>query len=292
MFKIARHLAFILILMIAVSTAAQPSGTLLKDKEIYSKLLEDTVKYSVYLPPSYDNEGSYSYNVLYLLHGYGGNQNSWKVDGILDSLYNIGIYTRYIVVMPDAKNTYYINDYKGNYPYEDFFINELMPYIAKEYKPDTTQRSIICGLSMGGFGAVLLAAKHPGKFSASISLSGAFRSAKMFEKLPLKKYQQNFAALFGDSLLGKDRITEHWKQNSPYYVIESSNLEPLRHINWYLECGMQDFLFPANEAFHQHLVQYGIPHDYHIRSGVHNWKFWRQGFINALIYLDKINTTP
>ena len=49
-----------------------------KDLTVKSDLMNTSVKYSIYLPESYD--GTKKYPVLYMLHGYGGNNNDWLQD--------------------------------------------------------------------------------------------------------------------------------------------------------------------------------------------------------------------
>ena len=63
-------------------------------------------KANVYLPPKYDTKKKY--NVLYLLHGIGGDENEWYKDGgnpdiIMDNLYADGKVADMIVVMPNGR---------------------------------------------------------------------------------------------------------------------------------------------------------------------------------------------
>ena len=55
-----------------------------------------------------------------------------------------------IIVMPDAWDTWYINQYDGKVPYEDMFFEELIPYMEKTYRIRSDKESrAIAGLSMG-----------------------------------------------------------------------------------------------------------------------------------------------
>jgi S-formylglutathione hydrolase FrmB len=260
---------------------------------IKSEHLDRIVNYSVYLPPSYFDNENKTEKVFYLLHGYGGDNNSWivrcKIQNLLDSLINTKTIPEMVVVMPDGDNTYFINDYKGENNYEDFFITEFVPFINKKYSTDSSSKSIICGLSMGGFGAVVLSTKHPETFSTTISLSGAIRTPEIFATINQTKYEKYFGGIFGNGLIGEERITDHWKNNSPYFLIDSIKAEKLKDMNWYIDCGMQDFLFPSNKAFHELLLKYNIPHEYHMRIGKHNWAYWKRGIILALQYLSENN---
>lgn len=260
---------------------------------VESEILQRDVKYSVYHPPSYAATSSEQFKIMYLLHGYGGNENSWlkrcKLQALMDSLITHHANLEFVIVMPDAGNSYYINDFQNNNKYEDFFVEEFMPYIRSKFNADTTYLPIICGLSMGGFGATILPVKHPDKFSSSINLSGAVRTRDVFMHINQYKYNEYFGDIYGKDLVGTERITNHWKENSPYYLIDSTLAQDLKLINWYIDCGMQDFLFYSNKALHELFLMYDISHEYHMRVGGHEWAYWRQGLINAMLYLSQKN---
>jgi S-formylglutathione hydrolase FrmB len=224
-----------------------------------------------------------------LLHGYDGDETSWldrcELQQITDSLILAHALPEIVIVMPEAHNSYYINDYRNQFPYNDYFLYEFIPTIDSMFRvSDEKNDRAICGLSMGGFGAVIIPVKNPGLFGTSISLSAAVRNNEIIKTLTTEKYQQYFGDIFGDSLVGNERITEHWKQNSPYYIIDSLYSIKLQSVNWYIDCGMQDYHYMANKAFHELLFRYNIPHEYHMRQGEHNWTYWRKGFINGMVY--------
>lgn len=260
---------------------------------VESTILAREIKYSVYLPPAYAKSSSAQFKIMYLLHGFDGNENSWirrcNLQFLMDSLISVHTGIEYIIIMPDADNSYYINDYQGNNKYEDFFIEEFMPHVHEKYKTDSLHLPVICGLSMGGYGATILPVKHPERFSASINLSGSVRTSKIFARINQAKYNNYFGEIYGQNLVGIGRITEHWKQNSPYFLIDSTLAKKLKSINWYIDCGMQDDLFSSNKALHELLLSFEIPHEYHMRIGGHEWSYWRQGLINALLYLSQLN---
>jgi enterochelin esterase-like enzyme len=261
-------------------------GTIYKSLEVNSKVLNNKLEYSIYLPPYYHTTAD-SFPVLYLLHGYQGDETSWidrcDIHIIIDSLIKIEEIPPLIVVMPDAKNSYYINDYLLQFPYEDLFIREFIPYIDSTYKtfPHSRYR-IIAGLSMGGFGAVIHSIKHTDVFGSCIALSAAVRTDEMIMNEKPEDYDNKFSRLYGSDLEGNERITEHWENNSPFYLINDSTSDKLRSINWYFDCGMNDFLINSNELLHQIFLKYSIPHEYHVRIGKHDWEYWRTGIIGGI----------
>lgn len=141
----------------------------------------DTRNMTIYLPPSYASSDK-AYPVVYLLHGFGGNERS-LVDEVgealaillIDGLVNAGLLKEMIIVMPDGGNkyggSYYVNsELTGNY--EDYIADELVNYIDGKYRTirDRDGRAI-AGASMGGYGSITLAMKHQETFSAVASLS-------------------------------------------------------------------------------------------------------------------------
>ncbi|MBT8183803.1 MAG: esterase family protein, partial [Eudoraea sp.] len=97
-----------------------------------SAVLDSERKYAIYLPPDY-NSSNRSYPVLYLLHGAGDDQTGWVQFGevlrIADNAIKKGTATPMIIVMPDANTGRrgYYNRIEGDWNYEDFFFEELMP---------------------------------------------------------------------------------------------------------------------------------------------------------------------
>ncbi|MBA7590539.1 hypothetical protein ES708_32664 [subsurface metagenome] len=259
-----------------------------RDKILRSTIIGKEINYSILLPENYYSNSD-SFSVIYLLHGFGGNHNSWlircKIDNLVDSLKNHSNIRDFIFVMPDARNSYYINNYDSSYRVGDFLIQELIPAIDSLYRtrPNKEHRAIM-GLSMGGFGAIINAIKNYDLFGSVLALSAAVRTESIFKSLPQERYEKY---LYGPGLADTVRITNHWKENSPYYLIDTTLAKSLSGINWYIDCGLDDFLLPANEAFHQLLLKRNIPHEYHVRPGKHNWQYWYKSSVNGLLYLNE-----
>ena len=99
----------------------------------------------IYLPPDYESSQR-SYPVLYLLHGAGDDQTGWVQFGevltIADKAIKEGGATAMIIVMPDANTGQrgYFNDIRGQFKYEDFFFQELMPHVEKTYRIKAKKR--------------------------------------------------------------------------------------------------------------------------------------------------------
>ena len=154
-----------IILLFVVPLFSFPSGKVLEDLSMQSKILPYSVNHCVYLPPGYD-ESTRNYPVVYLLHGYSDKEWGWVQFGEIQQAADRAIAERIIppmiIVMPDGKVTFYSNDYKGEDRWEDMFIQEFIPYIEKNYRtrPEKGFRGI-SGLSMGGFGSLMFAMRYP-----------------------------------------------------------------------------------------------------------------------------------
>jgi S-formylglutathione hydrolase FrmB len=139
---------------------------------------------AVYLPPSYAGQPDRRYPAVYLLDGYQGSHRQWMAGGkewnirdVMDQLIRDGKVREMILVMPDATNRYggsfYTNSVAtGNW--EDCLVTDLVAFVDAKYRtrPAAASRGI-AGHSMGGYGALKLAMKHPDRFGAAYGLSSA-----------------------------------------------------------------------------------------------------------------------
>ena len=138
---------------------------------------------SVYIPPSYHRSPKRRYPVLYFLHGFDaddralikGAYQNLNIRLSMDSLIRIGAVDEMIVVMPNARNAYngsfYTNSpVTGNW--EQFITRDLVNYIDRKYRTIKRREARgIAGHSMGGYGALRIAMRHPEVFSAVYALS-------------------------------------------------------------------------------------------------------------------------
>ena len=218
-------------------------GTVLRNQTIHSEILRRDMLYSIYLPAGYTD--SKQYPVLYLLHGWGGDQNEWWVYDDMaddaDAMIASGEVPEMIIVTPDGQTWRYIDNWNGNgLDYEQYFFKELMPYIETRYSIRRERQSrAIGGFSMGGYGALRYGVVHHELFSYVYAMS---------------------------SVIGESELTDMGS------IV--TNYQPSVLPGITLECGDRDYFTYDNREFSAQLTQLGIAHEHIERNGGHDWEFW------------------
>ncbi|MBI1225517.1 MAG: esterase family protein [Bacteroidetes bacterium] len=281
--------AFTVIFSFSLLTAFCQNGQVKESLKVKSAILGQEVEYCVYLPAGYDATNR-RYPVLYLLHGYTDDETGWvqfgEVNSIADKGISSGEATPMIIIMPDAGVSWYINSYDGKVKYEDFFVKELIPFIDANYRTRPVKDfRAIAGLSMGGHGSFLLAARHPDLFVACAPLSGAFWTEEEVIKSPEETWTNIFAHLYGENLKGAERLTPHFKSYSGVEIVKNGDAEALKKVKYYIDCGDDDFLIQGNMALHLEMKNKGIPHEFRVRDGAHNWPYWRSALPEVLKFV-------
>src|SRR5579875_1975716 len=157
------------------------------------------VSFNIILPQDYDS-GARRYPVLYLLHGYTGHYSDWVTRTGLTE------YARHyeeIIVMPEGENGWYVDNYTDpKLGWQSYIIDDLIPYVDSHYRTVASRSGrAIAGLSMGGYGAMLLGLKYHQMFAAAASLSGALASAEPAFEMP----QLYLSVGSSDPLLNENR---------------------------------------------------------------------------------------
>ncbi len=186
-----KKLIFCFIFITAVLSVSSQSGKIITD-EIHAVSLEKILigdsperNVLVYLPPDYDKQTESRYPVVYFLHGFTPAANkTWIIENeglrmnigtMMDKLIAEKTVRPMILVMPDAKNKFggsFYTDSVTTGNWEDFITRELVDFIDKKYRtiPNASSRGIT-GHSMGGYGAIKLAMKHPDIYGAVYATS-------------------------------------------------------------------------------------------------------------------------
>jgi S-formylglutathione hydrolase FrmB len=249
-----------------------------------SKILKRTVAYCIVLPPSFDIDRARHFPVLYFLHGLGDNEQFFVHSGawnITEDMWEKGELKEFLIATPDAGASFYINSQDGKSRYEDFLLQEFFPVIERRYRgaPGRAHRAI-AGISMGGYGALHLAFRHPQLFVAASA-----QSAALIEKLPVflgPEPNSPRARVLG-SVFGSPPDAEFWDRNSPLVLARTANLSGLKI---YFDCGDQDdYGFETGAtALDKVLIKRHIAHQFHIYSGRHDAAYFAEHLAASLTF--------
>jgi enterochelin esterase-like enzyme len=280
-----RKFIFLSLFSCIYSLVEAQTGKVMDNLSMKSKILNMDRKFALYLPPDYETSQR-SYPVLYLLHGGGDDQTGWvqfgEVLNITDKAIKEGLATPMIIVMPDANTGKrgYENDVTNKWRYEDFFFQELMPYVEKTYRIKTDKRyRAVSGLSMGGGGTFTYALHHPELFSAACPLSAATGPLTMEEaKTRLSRDNQG---------LSDTAIAAYYKRQSVISLINNVPDSLKKAVRWYIDIGDDDFLYEGNDLVHIAMRKKEIPHEFRVRDGAHNWTYWRASLVDVLEFVSK-----
>lgn len=255
---------------------------------IYSKTLDAERAYTVILPRNYSQAIDRKYPVLYLLHGMWDNNLSWvnnaRITDVVDRLTASGEACEMIIVTPNAGGgdpEVYQNGYfdMPGWKYETFFYTEFLPYIESKYRIQNDKRHrAIGGLSMGGGGATSYGQRHSDMYCAVYAMSALMSIPEVGE------------ARF-DNPDGKlARLTRSVIEKSCVdYVLQADDdrKAQLRSVAWFVDCGDDDFLLDRNIEFFQAMRNRGIPCQFRVRDGGHDWEYWHSALYQCLPFVTR-----
>jgi enterochelin esterase-like enzyme len=237
----------------------------------HSNSLDKDMKFNVYLPPDY--VATEKYPVLYLYHGYGGNEDAWipylGIDKAADELIQEEKIDPLIIVSPYIFNSYGFNsESEGNY--SDFIVQDLIQYIDDHFNTMATKEGrYIGGLSMGGWVALHNAFLYPELFSKAGGHSPAVWIDYWADTGGLK-----------DWIYPTD---ETRKQRDPYLLADTVDLSGM---SVYLDSGDQDYykFYQGAEALDAKLRGRDVISEYHLNPGGHDNTYWSAHVKDYLLF--------
>lgn len=237
-----------------------------------SEAMKKEIPALVILPDDYEKSGK-SYPVIYLLHGFGGNYQTWY--HIKPNLPELATSNQVIFVLPDgATSWYWDSPVNQNLKYETYVAKELVDFIDSSYRTIKSPKGrAIAGLSMGGHGAMWLALRHKDVFGAAGAISGG---------VDIRPFPKNWdmAKNLGEYSSNKDVWDAHTVINQ---VDGLKNGE----LAIYIDCGFSDFFYQVNLNLHNKLLQMKIDHDYLARPGAHNNAYWNNAIDYNILFFKK-----
>ncbi len=265
----------------------------LRELTLRSDHLSADTHVRILLPASYAGSRR-RYPVLYLLHGALDDYRSWTDKGDAEEL-TAG--RPLIVVMPDSgPNGGYVNWFNGGAfgppEWENYHIGQLLGFIDARYRTLASRSErAIAGLSMGGYGAMHYAARHPDDFAAAASFSGAVDTNNAAD-----------IAITPDAIYGPREEQEvRWRGHNPTDLAEN-----LRPVDLTIRTGngepggpfgggdvFERVVHAMSLDFHDKLARLGIPNiwdDY--GPGGHTWPYWQRDLKRTLPHLMRVFASP
>ena len=188
-----------------------------------------------------------------------------------------------IIVMPDADTGQmgYFNNISGNWNYEDFFFQEFIPAIEKNYRIKAEKRySAVAGLSMGGGGSFMYALHHPELFSSACPLS-AYIGPLNIDEAKTRMKRSN------PEITDEAQITAYFEKHNAIDLVNKIADNQKKAVRWYIDCGDDDFLYEGNSLIHIAMRKKEIPHEFRVRDGAHNWTYWRDALPTVLGFVSE-----
>lgn len=277
---------FLLCLLSLATTKAQTGNNVfqVKTDSLFSEKLQAWRAYNVLIPSTCQQHSVKNLPVLFLLHGLSDDHRSWVEKGtvktVADRLLASGEIQAMVIVTPCAGGANVHETWNGyfNMPgwtYEDFFFEELLPYIEQKYHcGGTQQRRAIAGLSMGGGGSVVYAQRHPEMFAAVYAMSGWLHNDSL-KHTPRGKLEFVMQSVHDYSAV--DFLTHP----------DRDRVEKLCGVKWFVDCGDDDFLFSVNIDFYRAMRRLHIPCELRVRDGGHDWEYWHTALYTCLPFVSR-----
>lgn len=223
----------------------------------------------VYLPPGYHEDATRRYPVLYLLHGGGGDEESWTDQGrapvILDNLITSGLAQSMIVVMPNGieatphaghgggvppdMSRFALDQPQVRLPYDGAFseslVRDIIPFVERTYRvrAEAGYRAV-AGLSLGAAQTVVISAHNPELFAWIGVFSGG--------------------GMVGD----------------PTFESQLAALAEAQPALFWTGAGDDDISRLRTRALYETALAHGLPATHREVPGTHTWPVWRDFLVD------------
>ena len=263
----------------------------------------------VYLPPGYATSRGRRYPVLYALHGYSISNEKWTTEirtpQTVEGAFATGT-PEMIVVIANAQTKHNGSMYSNSVTtgnWEDFMAHDLVAYVDAHYRTIARRESRgIAGHSMGGYGTVRIAMRHPDVYSAFYAMSPCCMSARgapsseMAKKIeaaaqagtsegldfmtratlasaaawsPNPKAPPSYVDLPTKDGVAQPSVLARWAANAPLAMVDQYVANLRRYKAIALDVGDQDRLKDDTAELHRLLDAYGIVNSFELYHGDH-----------------------
>jgi putative tributyrin esterase len=259
------------------------------DGVIYSKTLQIDTRLAVILPhdsrearvdaPAQKAKNA-TQRTLILLHGLSDNAAAWWMrTSIIRYAEAHGI----AVLMPQGEKSFYHDMVFGD-DYFSYLTQELPQLASQMFGLSVSPKDLmIAGLSMGGYGAMKCAMTYPERFLACAAFSSACdireiaANAEVIEQT--KGIHQTFESIFG--------VPIFVPETSDLFSLAEQNAERMCHLQLYMACGRQDFLYESNVRLSNVMREKPLGRFlFEEWDGTHEWGFWDKAISRTLDWIE------
>ncbi len=241
---------------------------------VKSRALQNRADLTLFVPET--TRSARSLPLVILLHGVYGSHWAWALKGgahrTARRLMDSGLIPPMVLAMPSdglwGDGSGYLPRPEGNF--EQWIADEIPRVLAESTEMvDSASPRFICGLSMGGFGALRLGAKF-GPLFQGISAHSSITHLEQMRTFAEESW--DLASYVEEDISIIRTMLKH-----------RGNLPSLR-----FDCGVDDPLIEPNRALHRDMEQSGIPHQYKEFPGAHNWLYWENHLEDSLRFFATI----
>lgn len=202
----------------------------------------------------------------YLLHGYSGSCDDWFVR---HSLGNLSQKNNLAIILPNAENHFYVDDFRREDFYGEFIGRELVEFTRRMFPvSDQLDDTIIGGISMGGYGSIRNGLKYNDVFGHVVAISPAL----ILNEITGNEFRPTLQGVqrgYYESVFG-DLDTANERDVDVFWLAKKMKDEGAVFPSLYIACGANDKLVFENRRFHTHLTELGVPHEYVEGAGTHD----------------------
>jgi len=243
------------------------------------------VRCLVVLPPSYAASPERRYPVLYFLHDGWGNGRTLEQRGVAKEARRRmadGRLPEFLIVAPDAPGSWFSDSHDGVHRFEQFLVEDLPRWVESHYRgiPAQSARGIT-GISMGGYGSVKTALRHPDLYGTVSSLAGALIPIGWKD---LERY--NWITRYTlKRVFGTDAQNNSLDENDPWIVLWKLCFEKPPFVV-HMRGGTEDFYGLERVAVQYGMLlnERGVPTTVVLEPGTHDWRYWRTAMIDILAW--------
>ena len=268
---------------------APARGADIVESSIASRLLGRAVPYQFWSPT-----GQPGLPLVIFLHGLYDRPGRFVEQGALRAVaerIEAGTLAPLALAFPDAGTSFYVDAPAGE-PYERFLLEEFLPQVEKEHAVGAAaERRVLLGLSMGGYGALKIALRHPQRFAGALAFSPMLVSLEQIRASEASGGGGSWSLRSLQRVFGSPIDAELYRANDPLTLAaQAAAAGPFL----YVAAGSADrYGFQRGaQRFAELLAQRGRRCELHILPAGHGWELLEADLSAALDYLAEKLSNP